>query len=394
MKTLTVPLAEICEVNPSPPNKLGSNDPCSFVPMEAVDDWSATIERTIIRPYQEVAKGFTSFAEHDVLIAKITPCMENGKCAIARRLSNGIGFGSTEFHVLRATNRVLPEWLLYFWRLPATRQLAERNMTGSGGQQRVPTGFLEELAIPLPPIPEQRRIAAQLEQADRLRRTRRYTLELSDTFLPDTFRKLFGDPLREKPRWTPVPIAELCESITDCVNKTAPLSDARTPFKMIRTTNVRNGEVDLSTVRCVNEETFNTWTRRSVPQHDDVILTREAPLGEVGILRHPTNIFLGQRLVQYRTNKNVATPEYLLHALMSPSLQHQLKRLGAGSTVEHIAVPDCETLMVMKAPLDLQQHFAKLVTQHERLRATQRESLRQAEHLFQTLLHRAFAGVE
>jgi len=248
-----------------------------------------------------------------------------------------------------------------------------------------------EKRIQFPTVAEQRYIAAQLDQADRLRRARRYTLELSGNFLPATFRKFFGDSLRELPRWKPVPISELCESITDCVNKTAPLSETLTPFKMIRTTNVRNGEVDLTAVRYVTEETFKTWTRRSVPQHGDIILTREAPLGEVGILKNPHNIFLGQRLVQYRVNPAKATPEYLLHALLSTDLQHQLKRLGAGSTVEHIAVPDCEALMVMKPPHDLQQHFTTLVTQHERLLATQRESLRQAEHLFQTLLHRAFS---
>lgn len=267
---------------------------------------------------------------------------------------------------------------------------AQSKKTGSA-LRRIILEDLFSVRIPIPSITEQRRIAAQLEEADRLRRTRRYTLELSDSFLPATFRKLFGDSLRELPRWKPVPISELCESITDCVNKTAPLSEGPTPFKMIRTTNVRNGEVDLNTVRYVSEETFKTWTRRSVPQHGDVILTREAPLGEVGILKNPQNVFLGQRLVQYRVNPAEVVPEYLLHALLSTDLQHQLKRLGAGSTVEHIAVPDCETLMVMKPPLAQQQHFATLVTQHERLRATQRESLRQAEHLFQTLLRRAFS---
>jgi type I restriction enzyme, S subunit len=263
-------------------------------------------------------------------------------------------------------------------------------ITGST-RPKLTKGSAECIRFPLPLPPEQRRIARQLEEADRLRRTRCYTLELSAGFLPATFRKLFGDSLRELPRWKPVPIAELCESITDCVNKTAPLSEKPTPFKMIRTPNVRNGQVDLSTVRYVSEDTFKTWTRRSVPQHGDIILTREAPLGEVGILKNPQNVFLGQRLVQYRVNPAKATPEYLLHALLSTDLQHQLKRLGAGSTVEHIAVPDCEALMVMKPPHDLQKHFTTLVTQHESLLATQRESLRQAEHLFQTLLHRAFS---
>ncbi len=171
-------LAEVCEINPSTDFDFAPDDACSFVPMEAVDDVDARIARPAARPFSEVAKGYTQFAEHDVIVAKITPCMENGKCAIARNLRNGIGFGSTEFHVLRASKYVLPEWLFYFWRLPTTRQHAARNMTGSAGQKRVAAGLLENLEIPLPTVSEQRRIAGQLEQADRLRRTRRYALEL------------------------------------------------------------------------------------------------------------------------------------------------------------------------------------------------------------------------
>jgi len=152
--------------------------------MDAVDEVDARIARMAARPFREVAKGYTPFAENDVIVAKITPCMENGKCAIGRNLSRGVGFGSTEFHVLRATQRVIPEWLFYFWRFPPTRKLAAVNMTGSAGQKRVPQIFLETASIPLPDLFEQRRIAAQLQQADRLRRTRRYALELTDAFLP------------------------------------------------------------------------------------------------------------------------------------------------------------------------------------------------------------------
>jgi type I restriction enzyme S subunit len=161
--------------------------------MDAVDDVDARIERPTTRPFREVAKGYTPFAENDVIVAKITPCMENGKCAIARNLRGGVGFGSTEFHVLRATEHVIPEWLFYFWRFPMTRKLAGINMTGSAGQKRVPPSFLETLQIPLPSLSDQQRIAGQLEQADRLRRTRHYALELTDTFLLAAFLQLFGE---------------------------------------------------------------------------------------------------------------------------------------------------------------------------------------------------------
>src|SRR5271166_4860619 len=194
-----VKLGEVCEINPVTDYDFGPEDACSFVPMEAVDDVDARIARTATRPFREVAKGYTPFAENDVIVAKITPCMENGKCAIGRRLLSGVAFGSTEFHVLRATKHVIPEWLFYFWRFPLTRKVAAVNMTGSAGQKRVPVSFLETADIPLPVISEQRRIAGRLEQADRLRRTRRYALELTDTFLPSAFRQVFGPRLKAGP---------------------------------------------------------------------------------------------------------------------------------------------------------------------------------------------------
>lgn len=180
----TVKLGEICEINPATDFKFDPEDPCSFVPMEAVDDLEARIGRMATRPFREVFKGYTPFAEDDLIIAKITPCMENGKCAIGRDLRSGVAFGSTEFHVLRATKRVIPEWLLYFWRFPPTRKLAAAKMTGSAGQKRVPASFLETAVIPLPTLLEQQQICGRLERADKLVRTRRYALELTDTFLP------------------------------------------------------------------------------------------------------------------------------------------------------------------------------------------------------------------
>ena len=129
--------------------------------MEFVDDRQAEIARTIERPVGELRQGYSYFADDDVLFAKITPCMENGKCAIARNLIGGVGFRSTEFHV-RAGEAITSEWIYYFLRQESTRKQAERTMTGSVGQKRVPTRFLEDLLIPLPPLPEQKRIAAIL----------------------------------------------------------------------------------------------------------------------------------------------------------------------------------------------------------------------------------------
>ena len=179
--------------------------------MEAVNETSSTILQMADRRFKEVAEGYSSFSENDVLLAKITPCMENGKCAIARGLRNGLGFGSTEFHVVRASQNLLPEWIYYFWRLPNTRALAERNMTGTAGQKRVPTVFFESLTIPVPPIEQQRRIVRTLIKADRLCRIRRYTLQTCEEILPALFLRLFGSPDSNPKGWDVVTIDEVLE---------------------------------------------------------------------------------------------------------------------------------------------------------------------------------------
>ncbi len=157
---------------------------------------------------KEVERGYTYFANGDVLFAKITPCMENGKCALAYGLQNNTGFGSTEFHVIRAGSTVSSEWIYYFIRQETVRQEAKRHMTGSAGQQRVPASFVAKIEVPLPPLPEQQRIAGILSRADRLRRLRRYALEMSDGYFQSVFLEMFGDTEHNDQGW---PVMRLCE---------------------------------------------------------------------------------------------------------------------------------------------------------------------------------------
>src|SRR6185437_2474045 len=160
-----VSIADIAQINPPVTVKLPNNAECSFIPMEVVNGVAGDISKLLTRPFKELSKGYRVFSENDVLVAKITPCMENGKCAIARGLKNGIGFGSTEFHMLRASNKVRPEWLYFFWRLPQTRALAERSMTGTAGQRRVPGSFFQGLKVPVPSLTAQDHCIAQLKEA-------------------------------------------------------------------------------------------------------------------------------------------------------------------------------------------------------------------------------------
>lgn len=162
--------------------------------------------------------------------------------------------------------------------------------------------------------------------------------------------------------WPIVSVEEVCELIVDCVNKTAPVVPNETPYRMIRTTNVRNGRINLTECRFVEKETYEKWTRRATLQYGDVILTREAPIGEVGMVIESDGFFLGQRLMQYRANRALLDSRFLLYSFLSPGLQHQFgSHEGSGSVVSHIRVGDCFKFKLALPPLIEQQEIASIL---------------------------------
>jgi len=161
-----VPLSEIADINPRLGKiALSDEEQFSFVPMASVGAANGSIDVSAKRPYSEVKKGFTSFQSGDVLFAKITPCMENGKMVVVPELENQYGFGSTEFHVIRPKDGNDPKYIYYYVSGQGFRKEAAHHMTGAVGQKRVPTDFLKQSPIPLPPTLEvQKRIVAEIEK--------------------------------------------------------------------------------------------------------------------------------------------------------------------------------------------------------------------------------------
>ena len=140
------------------------NPNVSFVPMPAVEAGTGVVDVSRMRRLEEVRKGYTHFREGDVLFAKITPCMENGKMAVVPPLENDLGFGSTEFHVLRPYRGISPQYIYHYVSSQQFRSQAQHNMTGAVGQRRVPGAYLADQSVPIPPSREQRRIVAKIEE--------------------------------------------------------------------------------------------------------------------------------------------------------------------------------------------------------------------------------------
>ena len=187
-------LGDVCKINPkkTDDSRLKSGLQVSFVPMPAVSE-KGEINPTEIKIYDDVKTGFTYFCEEDVLFAKITPCMENGKGAVAKGLCNGIGFGSTEFHVLRPIENISnPYWIYAVTAFNQFRIDAANNMTGSAGQRRVPASFLDSYNVSLPPIELQNQFADFVEQIDKSKFAVQKALDEAQTLFDSLMQEYFG----------------------------------------------------------------------------------------------------------------------------------------------------------------------------------------------------------
>ncbi|WP_295427077.1 restriction endonuclease subunit S [uncultured Thiodictyon sp.] len=164
----TKSLAEVCEIKPPKSEareRVASDALVSFAPMEDLGIGRKSLKARKVRPLSSVIGSYTYFADGDVLLAKITPCFENGKLGIAEGLSNGIGFGSSEFIVFRPSAMLDKGFLYYFLARPEFLREGAARMGGAVGHQRVPMEFIGNYQIPIPPLPEQERIIGILDEA-------------------------------------------------------------------------------------------------------------------------------------------------------------------------------------------------------------------------------------
>lgn len=188
-----VPLGSVAEINPRP-SGLVPSEPVSFVPMAALDEVAGVIQHPEPRLAGEVNNGYKQFRKGDVIFARITPSMQNGKSAIAD-IPTDWGYGSTEFHVIRTTEAVLPAWVHAVVRSPSFRAAAEHRFTGTAGQQRVPAAFMNSVEIPVPPVHEQERLLKELrrlaETGLRLRRLHEMQRSRLDALGPSILNHIF-----------------------------------------------------------------------------------------------------------------------------------------------------------------------------------------------------------
>ncbi|MBI2059205.1 MAG: restriction endonuclease subunit S [Nitrospirae bacterium] len=407
-------LLEVCELNPKKParNALPKTAPVSFVPMAAVDEKEGAIRIVHERAFASVRNGYTAFREGDVLMAKITPCMENGKAAVARGLKNGIGFGSSEFHVLRPSPQVLPEFIFHFIRQESFRRRAENEMTGSVGQERVPTEFFDDVEIPFARISDQKRLVAVVEtllaQAhsarERLARVRGIMKRFRQSVLAAACSGRLTADWREEEAvaseiadepWQFESIASVCSEVVDCPHSTPKWADRGEIC--LRTTNFTIDGLDLSTVRYVSRETYSQRVIRLEPRQDDIVYSREGGiLGIACIIPAGLRACLGQRMMLMRCNQKTIRANFLCHVLNSPQMMHRVVELTGGSASPHLNVGVIKRFPVPSPRLEEQDEILRRVESLFRLADKIEERVStaaaRADKLTQSILAKAFRG--
>jgi len=412
-------LGNVCTINPPKPKTgvVAGDAEVTFVPMPAVDADSGTIATPQIRGFDKVRKGFTAFRENDVIMAKITPCMENGKAAIAKGLRNGLGFGSTEFHVFRSREAVLPEYVYYFIRQESFRSAAEMEMTGSVGQKRVPADFVEGAEIPIPPLAEQKRIVEAVERLTArvdaarerlakvpfiLKRFRQAVLAAACSGrLTEDWRNADADD--DLPfGWKVKPLASAIAGLEQgwspkCENEPSTLHDE---WGVIKTTAVQA----MRFVEVENKRLPNAIKPRTDLElrSGDLLITRAGPRARAAIACLVESVrprlIVCDKTYRFRARTDIATSTFLLYFLNAPSTMNELDEMktGISDSGVNLTQDKFRELPVLLPPISEQTEIVRRVEALMKLADTieQRVALAsaRADKTTQAILAKAFRG--
>ncbi|WP_282776878.1 restriction endonuclease subunit S [Phaeodactylibacter xiamenensis] len=391
MKWERVELGEIAEINPRK-DLTGLTDETSvaFIGMANVSEITNTLEKVNYRQVKEVKKGYTFIPKGSILLAKITPCFENGKVALAK-IESDVGFGSTEFHVIQSKQgKSDPRYLFHLFRSPNFRQSGISQMTGSAGQKRVPTSFLKSLQIPLPPLSEQRRLAARLDKADAVRQKSRALVDVYAELGRSVFLEVFGDPVRNERGWEVVELEEISKKITDGTHQSPTFLSEGIPFLFV--SNVKNNSISFQTSKYISIEEHEDLYKRTPIEIGDILVTTVGSYGNVAAVASNEK-FMFQRHVGYvKPDHSIVKYEFLVSALQSDFVQNQMHRVVKGVAQKTLNLKELKKLQIPLPPLPLQTRFAAMVANIEGQRRLAERQLEAAEAVFGGVLQGTFEG--
>lgn len=393
-----VPLSQVAQINPRLPKGLEGSREISFVPMAAVsEDGGITFQET--RSFGEVRKGFTYFQRGDVLLAKITPCFENGKSALADNLEHPIGFGSTEFHVLRAIPaKVDSRFLYHFVRSKRLLSLGQKSMKGAAGHKRVPAEFLENFEIPDWRLNDQIRIAHLLDRVEGLIAQRKQHLQQLDDLLKSVFLEMFGDPILNPHGFSVRKLSEFyvnpkegtkCGPFGSALKKDE-LVDAGVPVWNMDNI-ASDGRMALPFRMWITADKYGELAAYSV-RDGDIIVSRAGTVGKMCVARmNEQPAIISTNLIRVRLGDELRPLHFVSLMLYCKGRVGRLKT-GADGAFTHMNTGVLDSLEFPYPSIELQDQFAAVVEKVAAIKSCYQQNLTDLESLYGALSQQAFKG--
>ena len=383
-----VKLGDVATVNPRAPKELNADQIVSFVGMASVTE-DGYLQSEEPRVLEDTKKGFTYFAKTDVLLAKITPCFENGKCLRSNQISNPVGFGSTEFHVLRPDeSRLDATYLFYMIWSNQFRALGAASMSGAAGQKRVGSDFLKNFEIPLPPLAEQKRIAAILDKADAIRRKRQQAIQLADDFLSAEFLRRFGDHINSP--FGSKFLKEVTLKITDGAHFTPTYVSSGVPF--LRVTDITKETVDWTQVKYIPQEEHQELIKRCKPEKGDVLYSKNGTIGVPKFIDWDNEFSIFVSLCLLKPDPRFLRGRFLYSFLKTPFALKQATQKAKSATVTNLHLIEIKEIKMPVPPLGVQDEWLEFVSKFGSLKERMVSALNRTNEAFGSLSQKAFSG--
>ncbi len=352
--------------------------------LDCSDVWGVD-ERFVRRTDQILEKG-------DLLVSSANSWNLVGKCCWIPDLPWRSTFGGF-VSVLRPNRAKVDPTFLYRWFSSTRIQTAVRSF----GQQTTNISNLNtdrclKLPFPLPPLPEQRRIADILDKADALRAKRRAALAQLDTLTQSIYLDMFGDPAMNPRGWTTKPLNGICREITDIDHKMPLATEVGVPFISAKDL-TDDGRIAFDDVKRISEDDFRRLSRKSKPEKGDIIYSRiGVNLGKARIVDVDIEFLASYSCCTIKPNCDLVDTIYLCCLLDSPFILKQAHKGVRAIAVPDLGMGEIKAFRIVLPPIDLQRTFAARVAAVGKLKASHRTSLAELDALFASLQHRAFRG--
>jgi type I restriction enzyme S subunit len=400
----TKKIGDVCVIRPKKAEakkKLKDGDMVSFVPMNdlGIDQKCFSVNEE--KPLSSVYSSYTYFEDNDVLLAKITPCFENGKLGIARELTNGVGFGSSEYVVFRAKEELDPVYLYYFLLRERFRREGSAVMTGAVGHRRVPPDFISNYKIPLPDISQQKIIVKILDETfDRIDQAitiAKKNCENARDIYEHHVGALFSDKIDEN--WEEKTLAEVCEKITQGPNPKYNKKEDDL-YRVLKTKNLYDDVIDYEGADKISAETFDTCLSAEL-QNGDLLLAivGQGSINKCNVFENKTakRFIFTRALGLIRAKKSVISP-YFLKIFFQSKHGKQLINKGIGGTSgqQVVTTSYIKSLLIPVPSLSEQKEIIRnsdiLSAETKRLEETYQKKVEELEALKQSILDKAFRG--